>query len=302
MSKYSENMPPSLQGAIEWMYDQIKPNSTLLDFGCSTGYFGAYLKAQKGCTVYGVEISADIEEARKVLDGVYSFDLDGEWPKEVYEHSYDYLFFGDVIEHLKYPQRTLEKATKLLKKQGKIFISTPNIAHISTRLELMNGNFEYESMGILDETHLKYFTKRSLEKLVCAAGYKIDLLDYSANDYPREVVERLLEKSGLKPSPKFWGMIKATEARAFQYKLMISRKRKSIKHKHKPLQTPQKPEQFRDDLISDLTAQIENIKTHADKQAEIITHLESEIKQLKHPEASIEKRISKGVKKILHKK
>jgi 2-polyprenyl-3-methyl-5-hydroxy-6-metoxy-1,4-benzoquinol methylase len=270
MSKYSDNMPPSLKGAIEWMYGYIKPESVLLDFGCSTGYFGEYIKKHKNCTVYGVEISNDIEQARKVLDGVYSFDLDGNWPNEVYERTYDYLFFGDVIEHVKNPRLVLENCHKLLNNDGKIFISTPNVAHLSTRLELMAGNFEYEPMGILDETHLKYFTKNSLKKIVRDAGFSIDVIDYSTNDYPKEVTEQLLEKLDLKPGRNFWKMTKSVEARAFQYKLVLSKLGGKTKKKHNNVMVPEKPAQYRDDLL----------KKHADEQARIIGHQAAEIKRL----------------------
>lgn len=304
-------MPPSLKGAIEWMYDYIEPGKTLLDFGCSTGYFGEYIKKHKNATVYGVEISEDIKEAKKVLDGVYSFDLDGEWPKDVYERTYDHLFFGDVLEHVKDPGLVLEKCVPLLKKDGKIFISTPNIAHISTRLELMSGNFEYESMGILDETHLKYFTRRSLEKIIDKAGYKLEHIDYSTNDYPKQIVEKFLNKIGLQANDKFWKMTKTVEARAFQYKLIISLKsnKKEQSGSSKAPKPEIKPEQFRDDLITDLNGQIKALKMHADKQAEIIEYLSKNSAKLEEENAklnskmasSIEFKVKRRAKKILRK-
>lgn len=300
MSKYSENMPPSLKGAVEWFYDDIKEGSTILDFGCSTGYFGKFLKDAKNCTVYGLEISPDKEEAKKVLDGVYSFDLDGDWSSDVYERKYDALFYGDVLEHLKYPQQALEKSKKLLKQNGKIFISTPNIAHISTRLELLGGNFEYEKMGILDNTHLKYFTLNSFTKIAHAAGYRVVRVDSSTNDYPKEIIEKLLKKYGLTASKDFWDMTKKMEARAFQYKFVLE----IGEPKKSELQRPiEKPEQYRDDVLTDLNSQIVAIKAHADAQAKVISHLE---KQLSGAQKVIEKNqyqvknspVSKVVKKL----
>lgn len=280
MSKYSDNMPPSLKGAIEWLYDDVEPGSTVLDFGCSTGYFGKYLKDTKKCFVYGLEISEDIKEARKNLDGVYSFDLDGSWPEEVFERKYDALFFGDVIEHLKYPEEVLRKAGKLLKPGAKIFISTPNIAHISTRLELLGGNFEYESMGILDNTHLKYFTKKSLTQLVDSAGYDIVRLDSSTNDYPKEIIKKILKKNGLVAEQKFWDITKSLEARAFQYKLILVKKeQKTAGHSPSKTEIVQKPEQYRDNYISDLKSQIDILKHHAEEQAKIIEHWKQEAEQ-----------------------
>jgi len=273
MSKYSENMPEDLKSAIGWMYDYIKPDTTLLDFGCSTGYFGSLIKKAKQVKVYGVEVSKDIDEARKVLDGVYGFDLDGQWPKEIYERTYDYLFFGDVLEHLKTPGEVLKKAAKLLKKGGKVFISIPNIAHISTRLELLLGNFEYEPMGILDNTHLKYFTLSSFTQLANDAGYQIEIINYTVDDYPRELIAKILTNVGLIPNDIFWKMTETAESRTSQYKFVIALSTSKINQSKlltQPL--PDKPEHQRDSFIEDLRTQANVLHKHADEQAKVIKH------------------------------
>ncbi len=288
MSKYSENMPPVLKDAIGWMFDYIKDDCTFLDFGCSTGYFGSLVKQAKHAAVYGVEISDDIKQARKVLDGVYSFDIDGEWPAEIYERQYDYIFFGDVIEHLKDPQLAIEKCKKLLRKDGLLFISTPNVAHISVRLELLGGNFEYESMGILDNTHLKYWTKRSLTSMVQAAGYSLKSLDYTSNDYPDTVIKKLLKQNGLEPNEKFWKTVNSPEARAFQFKLVLSPEAQTAKPADfKPVD---KPEAIRNAAIDDLNTKVHNLDEHAKEQAKIIQYyvdktkeLEAQLQARRHP-------------------
>ncbi len=275
-------MPPSIKDAIGWMYDYIQPSSKLLDMGCATGYFGKYIKDTKQATVYGLEISDDKVEAEKVLDGVYSFDLDLEvWPEEIYEHTYDYIFFGDILEHVKEPGEVLKKSVKLLNDNGKIFISTPNVAHISTRLELINGNFEYESMGILDNTHLKYFTLPYLKRLIQEAGYNIEKIDYSTNHYPREIQKRLLKKAGLIPTDRFWKMTETREARAFQYKLTLV-KQSGVKRKntYSYAKLPTKPEQYRDGIISHMRGDINNLRKHAEEQAKIIEHYVRENEKL----------------------
>jgi 2-polyprenyl-3-methyl-5-hydroxy-6-metoxy-1,4-benzoquinol methylase len=269
MSKYSENIPESIIGAIGWFYDDIPEGSKVLDFGCSTGYYGSYIKEHKKCTVYGVEISEDKYAARKVLDGVYSFDLDGDWPTEVYERTYDVIFFGDVIEHLKDPGEVLKKSLKLLKKDGKIFISTPNVAHISVRLELLGGGFEYENMGILDNTHLKYFTLNSLTSIVTTAGYDIIRIDSSESDYPKEIIQSLLEKYGLVANEIFWKMVADPTARAFQYKLVLSPTSKGSKAK--PIPKPiKKPEQYKADYIRNLNKELDNRQSRIDELVKLL--------------------------------
>lgn len=278
MSKYSQNMPADTQSAIRWMYPHIKPNSVFLDFGCSTGYFGSLIKQDKNCKVYGLEISKDIVEAKKVLDGVYSFDLDGKWPEKVYERKYDYLFFGDVLEHLKDPGVTLQKCQRLLTKNGKIFVSVPNVAHMSIRLELLSGNFEYEPMGILDNTHLKYFTLRSFSEMATQAGYALTLEDCTLNDYPTEVITKLLRKAGVTPTPAFWNIADTTEARAFQYKFVLTpstNKASSVGAK-----TVKKPSRSRDDYVDDLQVKVKNLSKHAEEQAEVIEHYRQRSEEL----------------------
>jgi 2-polyprenyl-3-methyl-5-hydroxy-6-metoxy-1,4-benzoquinol methylase len=286
MSKYSENMPPKIEDAIGWMYGDISDGSTLLDFGCSTGYFGSYIKKNKNASVYGVEISDDRFEASKQLDGVYSFDIDSKWPEEVFERNYDYLFFGDVIEHLKDPVKALSQAKKLLKSDGKIFISTPNIAHISTRLELLQGNFEYESMGILDNTHLKYFTLSTLEKIAQESGFNIERVDCSTNDYPKEIVKKVLKKVGLTPEEKFWKLVDSREARTFQYKLVLSPKLNDKSEKSKFVAIPQKPQEFRDGVLAEYRKKEDILRKHAEEQAAIIAHYVEENNNLRKQLAS----------------
>jgi 2-polyprenyl-3-methyl-5-hydroxy-6-metoxy-1,4-benzoquinol methylase len=289
MSKYSEKMPPDLKTAIGWMYDYIQPGKTFLDFGCSTGYFGNLIKVGKQCKVYGVEISSDAKEARKVLDGVYSFDLDGEWPGEVFERKYDYLFFGDVLEHLKHPDQVLVKAKRLLKpKTGKVFVSTPNIAHMSIRLELLGGNFEYEPTGILDNTHLQYFTLDSFSRLASESGYAVEAVDYTLDDYPTKLITQMLKKYGLTPTADFWKEADTIEARSSQYKFILAPVQKVAQKSAPAKPIPPKPNIVRDHYVDDLRRQKEALHEHANKQAEIIEHyvnlsklLEAENKHLK---------------------
>lgn len=312
MSKYSNNMPADLQAAIGWLYDYIKPGSKFLDFGCATGYFGSIIKKDKKCTVDGVEISSDIVEARKVLDTVYSFDIDGEWPEELLKKKYDYIFFGDVIEHLKDPTEALKKTMKILNKNGMVFVSTPNVAHISTRLELLQGNFEYESMGILDSTHLKYFTYRSLTQIVHDAGFSIHAMDYTMNDYPQDVIEKILRKVGLSPNKKFWEMVDSKEARTYQFKFVLVKKSHATKKKDKTIiqPLPEKPEQFREGIIKSYENELSALKDHADEQAKIIQHLSNQEKalreeniQLKHKiYSSISHKTKRAARKILRRR
>lgn len=276
MSKYSENIPPSLIGAIGWFYDDIPKGAKVLDIGCSTGYYGEYIKQNKNAVVDGVELSDDRFEAMKVLDAVYSFDLDQEWPDDIPTGNYDVVFMGDVIEHLKDPARALRQVRKLLSEEGRLYISTPNIAHLSIRLELLGGGFEYESMGILDSTHLKYFTKSTLTNLVHEAGYDIERIDSSESDYPRGVAETILNSYGLKPTKLFWDLASSHEARAFQYKFVL-KQRPTTKKKPAKVPSPvEKPEQYKTRYITELNTIIEQQTKGLEHERSIRQSLEKE--------------------------
>ena len=310
-SKYSENMPPDPKSAIGWMYNYIKPGSTFLDFGCSTGYFGNLIKNAKNAQVYGVEISEDIAEAGKVLDGVYSFDLDGDWPDKIYERKYDYAFFGDVLEHLKYPNQALAQTKKLLKPEGRLFVSIPNIAHLRVRLELLGGSFEYEPMGLLDNTHLKYFTLQSFSNLANEAGYQVEAVDYTVDDYPKEIITKALKQYGLTPDKAFWQLADTAEARTSQYKFVLKPTAGKVSQKSLPLKPlPTKLDKHRDSYIEDLRTKADLLHRHADEQAKIIEHyvqhgknLEAQVKNLegvvRHLKKSYIYRVTAKVKKQL---
>lgn len=272
MSKYSENMPSDIKGAVGWILGYIQPDTELLDFGCSTGYFGEYIKKAKKIKVDGLELSDDRFEAAKKLGKVYSFDLDlAQWP-DVIKQQYDYLFFGDVLEHLKNPAAALTQASKLLKDDGKIFVSVPNIAHMSVRLELLSGKFKYESMGILDNTHLQYFTLESFGRVANESGFDCELVDITVNDIPKEISEKYLKNAGLSANKKFWEITQQKEARAYQFKFILTRNTKKFLLKKMVISVEEKPLQFRDMIIKDYKSQLDTIHKHADEQAKIINH------------------------------
>jgi SAM-dependent methyltransferase len=225
MSKYSKvrkNSSTSLKDTLGKVYSYIPNSPLVLDVGCSTGYFGELLIDDKKATVDGIELdSNDAAKARKVLNQVYSLDLEyDEWPKELLSTRYDVVFFGDILEHLKDPGKVLEKFSKLLKRSGIVIISIPNIAHASVRFDLLAGNFDYEELGILDNTHLKYFTFSSFTRLLGESGYKLIDYDQSTVAMPRDTAEKILDNLGLVANEKFYDRMLQPDATAFQYKIV----------------------------------------------------------------------------------
>lgn len=155
-------------------------NHRILDVGCGAGHFGAYLKkSNKAEKVYGVELFKDAaDEAANYLDGVICADLDSldlstlrsEWG----DHAFDYIVCADVLEHVKNPWKTLAALTELLATEGQVIVSLPNVRHWSVLFPLLfRGQWEYQEAGIMDRTHLRFFTKATACELVRSAGFRM---------------------------------------------------------------------------------------------------------------------------------
>jgi O-antigen biosynthesis protein len=163
-----------------FVFNKIKVSASVLELGCASGYFSKYLK-QKNVKVCGVEIEkAAADKAEKWCDKVVVADLENPTKIEIHE-KFDYVLLMDVIEHLKNREALLLHIPIWLKPNGKLILTTPNIAYISIRLKLFFGNFTYTKWGILDETHVHFFTKKTLINLLKEQGYKIDEIIASAD-------------------------------------------------------------------------------------------------------------------------
>lgn len=154
--------------------DLVGRDKRVLDVGCSTGYVARGLIA-RGCTVSGLELKADwAEEARDVLEQLVIGDLDTLDLVEAFgEENFDVVVFGDVLEHVKDPGAVLLQTRRLLRPKGSVVISMPNVAHGDLRLSLLAGYWDYRDVGLLDKTHLRFFTKKGVERLMRRAGYFI---------------------------------------------------------------------------------------------------------------------------------
>jgi O-antigen biosynthesis protein len=161
------------EGRNRIFLDLAAQGQRILEFGCSTGFLSRHL-VERGCTVTGVEIDADAaEQARQWCDRVLVLDLNKpDWANGL-SRDYDTILFGDVLEHLMDPELALRKACQLLVPNGRIIVCIPNIAHWTIRASLLRGKFEYTSTGILDTTHLRFFTPETGRKMIEASGCRI---------------------------------------------------------------------------------------------------------------------------------
>ena len=166
----------------------------VLDVGCGSGVFGQTLKHKFGCEVWGVEPDLkSCEKAATQLDRTVHgcFDENIVLPAGYF----DCIFFNDVLEHMVDPALALRLAEKFLSPTGKIVASIPNIAHFPTVWRLVaRGQWEYTERGILDRTHLRFFTRQSIRQLFEEAGYAITSLQGINKFHEMQLGDRRLWK------------------------------------------------------------------------------------------------------------
>lgn len=167
-------------GVHSIVYNLVDFNKSVLDIGCATGYLAKVLK-KKNCETWGIDINDKaLRIAKNFCGKVLKADANN-LSKLKISKKFDYILILDVIEHLVNPEGCLEKAKKFLKSDGKIIVSTPNIAHLSTRLKLLFGKFDYEKTGILDENHIRFFTKKSFINILQKLNFNIEMFEYSVD-------------------------------------------------------------------------------------------------------------------------
>lgn len=147
----------------------------MLDVGCGNGSFSNHFKTALGVETWGIELLADAAtEARKTLDRVFQGDFDSTLPL-LPLYSFDTIVFNDVLEHLLDPEKALKDSLPLLAPCGAVVASIPNfIFWPNLRKLIASRDWEYTDAGILDKTHLRFFTRKSILRLFASAGYTVE--------------------------------------------------------------------------------------------------------------------------------
>jgi 2-polyprenyl-3-methyl-5-hydroxy-6-metoxy-1,4-benzoquinol methylase len=186
---------------------QIRSGERILDVGCGRGCLGEEMRS-RGNVVHGIELDPEAAAmAKQRLDLVVCADATvvDQLPVEVRAGQYDTLVLADVLEHMANPQRFLDQVTPLLRPSGRIVVSLPNVASWPMRLRLLAGDFTYADAGILDRTHLRFFTRKTARALIEEAGFRIvaeDVTPYFAR-VVLPVLKRLRPSEGLVDSPAY---------------------------------------------------------------------------------------------------
>ena len=149
----------------------------VLDVGCGAGALGASIKRRQGARVVGIEYVAEqAARAAAVLDAVHTGDV-AALDLPYAPGSFDCLIYSDVLEHLVDPWAVLAKQRPLLAQGGTLIASLPNVQFVGVIAGLLRGRWAYQPRGVLDRTHLRFFTRRSAHALIEGAGYRVTSID-----------------------------------------------------------------------------------------------------------------------------
>jgi 2-polyprenyl-3-methyl-5-hydroxy-6-metoxy-1,4-benzoquinol methylase len=194
-SGYYDNERPEVAALVPF------GSGVVLDVGCGAGRLGARLKLDgRAQTVHGIERAADaVAAARLVLDDVTDVDLESDEGLATLKPrsgTYDVVIVADVLEHLRDPWRALDALVETLTPSGVVVASIPNVRVVSVVAPLLlRGRFRYSDRGVLDRTHLRFFTRESATALLEGAGLTIEVVERSSapwrRGWKRVVGERL---------------------------------------------------------------------------------------------------------------
>ena len=180
-----ENLSPDSSHGM--VLDWVPPGKTVLEFGPGPGTMTRHLNRRAGMVVC---VEADPEfarQSRNFADELIQGDIEDPqtWSRlQSLGKRYDVVIFSDVLEHLKDPWTTLKRTRELLTDDGKIVASIPNVAHWSVRWDLLRGKFLYQDEGLLDRTHLRFFTVSTIRDLFESTGYSVRKQAYThRNDF-----------------------------------------------------------------------------------------------------------------------
>ena len=236
MSKYDFGYDIERSKTNEWAFEGIEPHSKVLELGASTGLLTKHLREDKQCSIDIVEVDEEAgQKASKYADisviGRRGDLNETEWYENLKKRTYDYIVILDVLEHLHCPELALSIVKRCLKPEGKVLLSVPNIAHNAVLLQLLKDNFQYTNLGLLDNTHVHFFTYKSLYEMLTSQGFAIEKWEV----VNKEVSETEIPVSYDDVSQVQSYLLKSREhGSAYQYLLTLSLNSDETKSKKMP--------------------------------------------------------------------
>lgn len=180
---YSGSRTDILERIVRPQNEEIR----VLEVGCGCGATLAAIRYRyPNAHVYGIELVKEVAAYGTYMADILVGDIETmDLPYE--NHEFDYIIFGDVLEHLRRPERVVQRMKEYLKPNGRILASIPNLMNIEVIVSLLKGNFTYQDEGILDRTHIHLFTLREIQRMFEDAGYV--LTDIRARNFREGILE-----------------------------------------------------------------------------------------------------------------
>lgn len=176
--KYQYDFDPTDNSTAARLCRLVGHDKAVLELGCAAGSMSKVLQRHYGCTITGIEYDAAAAElARPYCEEVHVADLEKTPASTLTSQQFDVVLMADVLEHLRDSAFHIRDVKQLLRPGGRLVMSVPNIAHNGILAQLWCGQFNYTDTGILDNTHVRFFTPHSLRALLEAAGLTIDHSD-----------------------------------------------------------------------------------------------------------------------------
>lgn len=177
MSKYDYGYDLTANTTFDWAFNKVDADSVVLEIGPSIGTLVYHLTHDKHCVADIVEIDSESGKmaarfARTSCIGMAEGNLEcDDWYRILSDNKYDFIIILDVLEHIRNPLDVLKKLRHLLKEDGEMLLSVPNIAHNSVLINLLRNRFDYTNVGLLDNTHVHFYTYETVKDILHQAGF-----------------------------------------------------------------------------------------------------------------------------------
>jgi 2-polyprenyl-3-methyl-5-hydroxy-6-metoxy-1,4-benzoquinol methylase len=178
-SRYDYQFDPNGESTAAKVCRLAGAGHHVLELGCAAGAMSAVLTNHYGCEVTGVEYDASAAElARRFCQRVVVGNLEQVgWHESLAGLQFDTIVAADVLEHLRDPLQCLRHVRKMLAPEGQLVVSVPNIAHSGVLAALLANDFPYRETGLLDRTHIHFFTALTLGNTLTSAGFSVEVVD-----------------------------------------------------------------------------------------------------------------------------
>lgn len=212
-------------GPLYQIVSLVPEGSKILDVGAGNGLLSlCFKKIAKNITIDGVEPSKEAHQlAKSHYRKMYNGYLQDFWTV-IKQEKYDYIVLADVIEHVVDPEEFLKNIFSKIGKSTKVILSTPNVAFASVRLALLNGRFDYVDSGLLERTHLRFFTVDTLKSLVINCNVGTEKVIHLQRKFDHTEIPTPLSKDKI----ELIRMTKDDYASVYQFLLVLTKEHSKV--------------------------------------------------------------------------